>query len=80
MEIAHSQLFYWRESAIRKIYILEERKVFLYNGQEEMQLSRSSAKSLTPLDILNEYMNQKTTFGHQYPETDKAVSIILFSS
>lgn len=40
-------------------------------------MARSSPNTLTPLDILGDYLDKKTTFKNDYPNSDKNVSIPL---
>ena len=76
LEISHSQLGYWKESAIRKLKILETRKIFV---QEDFAIYKSSKSQVTMHDILSEYMNKNTQFGADYPESDKSVTLSLNS-
>jgi hypothetical protein len=70
LEIAHSQLGYWKESAIRKLKILETRKIYV---QEDFAIFKSSKSQVTMHDILAEFLANKTQFGPDYPESDKSV-------
>lgn len=36
---------------------------------------RSNVCKRTPLDILHSYMTNETTFGHNYPDSDKPVTL-----
>lgn len=38
---------------------------------------RSNVCKRTPLDILHNYMTNETTFGHNYPDSDKPVTVSL---
>lgn len=77
LEISNQQLGFWRESLSRKIKFFEEQKIYFFNGQEEVRMARSSPNTLTPLDILGDYLDKKTTFKNDYPNSDKNVSIPL---
>ena len=35
---------------------------------------KNNKHSVTLLDVLNDYMNKQTTFGSEYPESDKSVN------
>lgn len=72
----NSHLRQWRESSVRKLELLEDRKLVLFYSQEETRLVRSNSCKRTPLDILHSFMNNETTFGHNYPDSDKAVTFL----
>jgi hypothetical protein len=71
MEITHSQLGYWKESAIRKLKILETRKIY---AQEDFAIVKCSKSHVTMNDILADFLNNKTSYGADYPESDKSVT------
>jgi hypothetical protein len=56
LEVGNQQLGFWREALIRKLKLIGEPKIFLYNCQEEVRMARSSVHALTPVDILGEYL------------------------
>lgn len=74
LEMLNCHLRQWKESAVRKLELLEDRKLVLFFSHEDARLARFNPYKRTPLDILYGHMRDSTPFEPQYPDSDRHVN------
>ena len=79
LEMANNHLQFWREACVRKLKLLEERHIAVICNTEGVGMWRSSVHSLTPLDVLNQFLEKDPALTSHYPESDKKVLPITLS-